>query len=55
MPATVLYFLSLCYEQSPHRQLFIDSSAGCSCVWILLDRYPHDHHFLFLLITVSLY
>ena len=55
MPATVLYSLSLYYEQSPHRQLFIDSSAGCSCVWILLDPYPHDHHSLLLLVTVSLY
>ena len=39
MPVTVLYFLSLYCEQSPHRQLFIDSSAGCSCVWILLDEW----------------
>ena len=55
MPATVLYFLSLCYEQSPHRQLFIETSVGYSCVWILLDPYPHDHHFLLLLVTVSPY
>ena len=55
MPATVLYFLSLCYEQSPHRQLFIETSAGCSCMWILLDPFPHDHHFLLLLAIVSLY
>ena len=52
---TVLYLLSLCYEQSPHRQLFIETSAGCSCVWIPLDPYPYDHHFLLLLVTVSLY
>ena len=39
----VLYSLSLCYEQSLHRQLFIETSIGCSCVWILLDPYPHDH------------
>ena len=51
MPVTVLYFLSLCCEQRPHRQLFIDSSAGCSCVWILLVPYPHDHHFLLILVT----
>ena len=55
MPATVLDFLSLFCEQSPHRQLFIEVCAGCSCVWILLDPYPHDHHFLFLLVTVNLY
>ena len=51
----VLYFLSLYCEQSPNRQLFIEASAGCSCVWILLDPYPHDHHFIPLLDTVSLY
>ena len=28
----VLYVLSLCYEQSPHRQLYIETSIGCSCV-----------------------
>ena len=55
MPTIVLYFLSLCCEQSPQRQLFIETSTGCSCVWILLDPYPHDHHFLLLLVTVSLY
>ena len=55
MLVNVLYILSLCYEQSPHRQLFIVTSIGCSCVWILLDPYPHDHHFLLLLVTVSLY
>ena len=55
MLVTVLYYLPLCCEQSPHRQLFIDSSAGCSYVWILLVPYPHDHHFLLLLVTVSLY
>ena len=55
MPATVLYSLSLCYEQSLHRQLFIDTSVGCSCVGISLDPYPHDHHFLLLLVIVSLY
>ena len=55
MLANVLFSLSLCYEQSPHRQLFIETSTGCSCVWILLDPYPHDHHFLLLLVTVSLY
>ena len=52
---TVLYFLSMCYEQSPHRQLFIETSTGCSCVWISLDPYPHDHQFPLLLVTVSLY
>ena len=52
---TELCFQSLCYEQSPYRQLFIESSAGCSCVWISLDPYPHDHHSLLLLVTVSLY
>ena len=51
----VLYFLSLCYEQSPHRQLYIETSAGCSCVQILLDPCPHDHLFFLLLDTVSLY
>ena len=55
MPATVLYFLSWCYEQSPHRQLYIETFAGCSCVQILLDLYPHDHHLFLLLDTVSLY
>ena len=48
-------FLSLCYEQSPHRQLYIETSTGCSCVQFLLDPSPHDHHFFFLLDTVSLY
>ena len=48
-------FLFLYYEQSPHRQLFIETSTGCSCVWISLDPYRHDHHFLQLLVTVSLY
>ena len=52
---TVLYLLSLCYEQSLHRQLFIETSTGCSCVWILLDPYPHDHYFILLLVTVSIY
>ena len=42
-------------NKAPHRQLFIETSIGCSCVWILLDPYPHDHHFLLLLVTVSLY
>ena len=51
----VLYFLSLYCEQSPHRQLFIEISTGCSCVQISLDLYPHDHHFIVLLDTVSLY
>ena len=51
----VLYFLSLCYEQSLHRQQYIESSTGCSCVQILLDLYPYDHHFFLLLDTVSLY
>ena len=55
MPVNVLYSLSLCCVQSPHRQLFIETSAGCSCVWISLDPYPHDHHLLLLLVTVSLY
>ena len=55
MPATVPYFLSLCYEQSPHRQLYIETSAGFSCVQIPLDLCPHDHHFFLLLNTVSLY
>ena len=55
MPTSVLYLLSLCYEQGPHRQLFIETSTGCSCVWILLDPYPHDYHFLLLLVSVSLY
>ena len=39
----VLYSSSLCYEQCPHRQLFSETSIGCSCVWILLDHFPHDH------------
>ena len=52
---SVLYFLFLCCERSPHWQLFIETSPGCSCVWILLDPYPHDHHSLLLLVTVSLY
>ena len=51
----VLYFMSLCYEQSPHRQLYIETSTGCSCVQISLDPCPHDHHFFPLLDTVSLY
>ena len=51
----VLYFLSLYCEQSPHRQLYIETSTGCSCVQISLDLCPHDHHFLILLDTVSLY
>ena len=51
----VLYFLSFCYEQSPHRQLNIEASTGCSCVQISLDPCPHDHHFFLLLDTVSLY
>ena len=51
----VLYFLSLYCEQSPHRQLYIETSIGCSCVKILLDPCPHDHLFLLLLDTVSLY
>ena len=55
MLTTVLYNLSLCYEQSPHRQLYIETSTGCSCVQILLDPCPHDHHFFLLLDTVSLY
>ena len=55
MLATVLYFLPLCYEQSPNRQLYIETSAGCSCVQISLDLCPHDHHFFLLLDTVSLY
>ena len=55
MLTTVLYNLSLYYEQSPHRQLYIETSAGCSCVQILLDPYPHDHHFFLILDTVSLY
>ena len=33
----VLYLLSLYCEQSPHRQLYIETSTGCSCVQILLD------------------
>ena len=32
-----------------------ETSAGCSYVWISLDPYPHDHPFLQLLVTVSLY
>ena len=55
MLTNVLYILSLCYEQSPHRQLYIETSTGCSCVQISLDPYPHDHHFFLLLDTVSLY
>ena len=55
MLATVLYILSSCQEQSPHRQLYIEISAGCSCVQISLDLYPHDHHIFLLLDTVSLY
>ena len=55
MLATVLYFLSLCCEQSPHRQLYIETSTGCSCVQTSLDLCPHDHHFILLLDTVSLY
>ena len=35
----VLYSPSLCYEQCPHRQLFLETSIGCSCVWILLDPF----------------
>ena len=45
MLTTVLYNLSLYYEQGPHRQLYIETSTGCSCVRILLDPCPHDHHF----------
>ena len=55
MLVNVLYILSLCYEQSPHRLLMIETSAGCSCVQISLDLCPHDHHFFLLLVTVSLY
>ena len=55
MQTAVLYNLSLCCEQSPHRQLYIETSTGCSCVQILLDPCPHDHHFFLLLGTVSLY
>ena len=55
MPTTVLYFLSLYYEQSPHRQLYIETSTGCSCVQISLGPCPHDHHFILLLDSVSLY
>ena len=55
MLATVLYLLSLCCEQSPRRQLYIETSAGCSCVQISLDLCPHDHHYFLLLDTVSLY
>ena len=51
----VLYILSLCCEQSPHRQLYLETSTGCSCVQILLDPCPHDHHYFYLLDTVSLY
>ena len=55
MLATVLYFLSLCCEQSPHRQLYIETPTGCSCVQTSLDLCPHDHHFFLLLDTMSLY
>ena len=51
----VLYVLSLCYEQSPHRQLYIETSTGCSCEQISLDLCLHDHHILLLLDNVSLY
>ena len=51
----VLYILSLCCEQSLHRQLYLETSTGCSCVQILLDPFPHDHHFFHLLDIVNLY
>ena len=55
MLATVLYFVSLCCEQNPHRQLYIETSTVCSCVQISLDLCPHDHQFFLLLDTMSLY
>ena len=51
----VLYILSLYCEQSPHRQLYLETSTGCSSVQISLDPCPHDHHYFLLLDTVSLY
>ena len=55
MIVTVLYLVYLCYEQSPHRLLNIETSIGCSCVQISLDLSSHDNHLFLTLDTLSLF